>query len=333
MSQPRKKFWSWLVGGGVLIVCAAFGFYRWKIAQSEQISYTPHTITRGDLRVEILATGKVQPSSRLEVKPPINGRIEEVKVLEGQKVQKGQVLAYMSSTDRAALLDLAAGKGGAEVAKLTEVFRPTPLVAPLSGLVIARNVQPGQIITSAEAAFILSDRPIVVAQIDETDLGSVKLGQDVEITLDAYANQPFMGKVQQIAFESRTVSNVTVYDVKIGWDKDLDFIRAGLTANVKFRTAERENVVLVPMNLTKTVEGHTTVLVPAATKPNEKPQPPEIREIELGLNDGKNAEVVKGLQEGDVVLEVSSDAELTKDKQGSNNPFMPFGGGRRPRRH
>ena len=61
----------------------------------------------GSIQTFISTTGVVQPQNRLEIKPPISGRIEEIKVKEGEKVIVGQILAWMSSTERAALLDTA----------------------------------------------------------------------------------------------------------------------------------------------------------------------------------------------------------------------------------
>jgi len=61
----------------------------------------------GSIQTFISTTGTVQPQNRLEIKPPISGRIEEILVKEGQIVTVGQILAWMSSTERAALLDTA----------------------------------------------------------------------------------------------------------------------------------------------------------------------------------------------------------------------------------
>ena len=60
-----------------------------------------------DIQISVSTTGIVEPQNRLEMKPPINGRIEEILVREGEKVKRGQILAWMSSTERAALLDAA----------------------------------------------------------------------------------------------------------------------------------------------------------------------------------------------------------------------------------
>jgi len=63
----------------------------------------------------ISTVGTVNPQNRLEIKPPIQGRIERILVREGDEVKSGDILAFMSSTDRATLIDAARIKGGEEL--------------------------------------------------------------------------------------------------------------------------------------------------------------------------------------------------------------------------
>ncbi len=77
-------------------------------------------VSRGDLSVMVTATGTVKPYNRVEIKAPIPGRIEEVLVQEGEEVKKGQILARMSSVERAALLDAARAQGDAAVKRWEE---------------------------------------------------------------------------------------------------------------------------------------------------------------------------------------------------------------------
>ncbi|MFH1684552.1 MAG: efflux RND transporter periplasmic adaptor subunit, partial [Candidatus Margulisiibacteriota bacterium] len=152
-------------------------------------------VTLGTIKAQIPSTGVVEPRNRLEIKPPIAGRVDQVLVSEGQSVRKGQILAWMSSSDRAALLDAARAKGEEEVKKWEDVYKPTPIVAPLNGFIIQRAVEPGQTISTADPILVMADYLIVKAQVDETDIGSIRIGQDVNIELDAYPGQPIAGKV------------------------------------------------------------------------------------------------------------------------------------------
>ena len=169
----------------------------------------------GTITTLISTTGTVQPQNRLELKPPINGRIEKIFVQEGDRVTIGQTLAVMSSTERAALLDAARTQSKETLAYWEEVYKPTPLIAPINGEVIVRGVEPGQTVTSSDAALVLSDRLIVQAQVDETDIGKVKLGQTAVISLDAYPETKVKATVDHIAYDSTIVNNVTIYKVDI----------------------------------------------------------------------------------------------------------------------
>ncbi len=72
----------------------------------------------GSIKTFISSTATVLPKNRLEIKPSVNGRIEKILVREGDKVKIGQILAWMSSTERAALLDAARGQGEQAVSYL-----------------------------------------------------------------------------------------------------------------------------------------------------------------------------------------------------------------------
>src|SRR5712692_7981698 len=99
-----KRKWILLSVLGCLFVLGILAFHR-KQKSSSNIDYQEGTVARGDLQVKVLSTGVVEPENRLEIKPPVSGRVEDILVDEGYKVKKGQTLAQMSSTERAALLD------------------------------------------------------------------------------------------------------------------------------------------------------------------------------------------------------------------------------------
>jgi len=325
-----------LIFAGVAGALAAAGYFGWRAmhAPAKSPTYLPLHVTRGDLRVTVQATGSVQPENRLVIKPPINGRIEQIKVDEGVSVRKGQVLALMSSTDRAALLDVARSKGPAEVAHWEDVYRPTPIIAPLGGLIIAKSVEPGQTISTTDQVFAMSDHLIVVAQVDETDMAKVHLGQTAEIVLDAYNSEKIAGKVHQIAFDARTVNNVTVYDVQIMPASVPEFMRSGMTTSVNFMVAEKAGVLTVPMAAIRQEGGKATVLIGARDQPEggrRSDEHPEERQVELGLSDGKTVEVKSGLAEGDTVLQ---EVLHLPDAKTGTNPFgpQPKGGTSRPPR-
>jgi macrolide-specific efflux system membrane fusion protein len=318
--------------GWWIVIIAAVGITAFLVLKGfspkdKQPTWQTVSVKRGDIQVSVLATGAVQPQNRVEIRPPVSGRAEDILVREGQTVKKGQILAWLSSTERAVLLDAASAKGAEELAHWKDLYKPTPLMAPLDGVVIARKVEPGQTVTAQDAVLVLSDRLIVKAQVDETDIAQVKTGQEVEISLDAYPHETISGRVVHITYEAKTVNNVTIYEVDVLPGRVPDFMRSGMTSNVKFRVAIRKNTLLLPAEAVHLQENRSTVLVP--TPSNEKR--PVTKDIETGLSDGSTVEVLAGLQEGDTVLVPIMRLPSPSDRpQGS--PFSPFGSGTRQRR-
>ncbi|MEW6691152.1 MAG: efflux RND transporter periplasmic adaptor subunit, partial [Pseudomonadota bacterium] len=288
-------------------------------------AYREVGVSRGDLALTILSTGVVQPRNRLEIKPPIAGRAEQVLVQEGQSVAKGQILAWMSSTERAALIDAARARGPEELKRWEELYRATPVLAPISGTVILRSVEPGQTFTGNDAVFVMSDRLTVNAQVDETDIAQVKLGQRATIVIDAYPDRPIEATVAQIAYDAKTVQNVTIYEIDVLPREIPPFLRSGMTASVTFHVASRPGVLLVPSAAVRQRDGRAYVLVPAG-KPGA---PPSEQEIRTGASGEGRVEIVSGLEEGQTVL--VADVRLDSSSAGAagGNPLMPFG--QRPR--
>lgn len=313
--MKKTKIW---IGVGIILV-ATVGVVVWKKKQGSKIKYKEFEVTRGNLKTTILATGTVHPENRLEIKAPVAGRIDTVLSKEGDHVHKGQILAWMSSTDRAALLDAARARGSEEVKRWEELYKAMPVIAPLPGTIILRNVEPGQTITGADVIFAMSDRLTVKAQVDETDIATIKLHQKAEIILDAYPGQTIAAEVDQIAFEAKTVNNVTTYVIDVLPAKPPEYLRSGMTANVRFQQQDRENVLLVSTEALSVSDGKTKVTLKSDdSKPEEK-------EIQIGLSDGKQTEVISGLEENDIVVR----AEVSKTDKPGASPFSPFGPSRK----
>jgi len=283
--------------------------------ESGDITYNEIHPFYGDICVLVSTTGVVEPQNRVEIKPPIAGRIEEILVKEGDKVKKGDVLGLMSSTERAALLDAAHLKGEEELKYWKEVYKPTPLIAPIDGEVIVRAVEPGQTVTVNDAILVLSDRLIVKAQVDETDIGKVKLGQKAIITLDAYPDIKVEGRVNHISYESKIINNVTIYEVDILPDKVPEVFRSGMTANVDIVIQDEKNVLLLPQEALIEEGGQKFVRVKSFRGVVKK-------KVITGLSDERNVEILKGVSREEVVLIPSQKYKLPTRKEVSS-PFMP----------
>lgn len=110
-----KRRWKGTAGLAALVLAGA-GVW-WMKRTPAGPAHREVMVTRDTLQSSILTTGDVRPRNRLLIKPPIAGRAESILVREGDAVKKGQILAWMSSTERAALLDAARAKGSDEVAR------------------------------------------------------------------------------------------------------------------------------------------------------------------------------------------------------------------------
>ena len=278
----------------------------------------------GSIQTAITSTATVQPQNRLEIKPPINGRISQILVKEGEAVKVGQILAWMSSTERAALLDAARARGPEEVKYWEDVYKPTPLISPIDGDVIVSKDEPGQTITSSDVVMVLSDHLIVQAQVDETDIGKVRVGQEAIITLDAYPQIKISGIVDHIYYESLIVNNVTIYQVDILPEKVPDVFRSGMSATVNITEEAKENILILPLAAIRHGKKYSYVLLNGGSGGKT-----EERKVELGASDEKNVEIDSGLAIDDKVL-MSVKKYKANEPKTATNPLSPFGrGGRR----
>lgn len=271
----------------------------------------------GSIQSIISTTGTILPKNRLEIKPPVNGRIESILVKEGQDVKSGQTLAWMSSTERAALLDAARSESEEKLKYWQEVYKPIALMAPIDGEVIVATTQPGQTVTASDSVIVLSDYLIVRAQVDETDIGKIKVGQSAYVSLDAYPQTRIKADVGHIYYESKTVNNVTIYEVDLIPQEESQFFRSGMNATVDFIEKSKDKVLMLPLEAVHREKDEAFVLL----KENSAKEPVR-RDVKLGISNDKNAEILSGLTASDTVIVKSTKYTLPKSSTGTN-PFMP----------
>jgi macrolide-specific efflux system membrane fusion protein len=310
-----------LAGGGI--------YYLAHGKKSKDRAFTEVWPKHGLIYVEILETGEIQPRNRLEIKPPVSGRVESILVNESDRVKKGQIIAWLSSTERAALLDAARAKGQEEYKKWEDVYKPTPIIAPLDGFIIVRRVEPGQSITSSDPVLVMADTLIINAQVDETDLRYIYLNQSVSILLDAYPDIKIPGHVEHIDYESQVINNVTVYNVRILPNRLLPSFRSGMTANVEIKANRKENALLLPIAALQDNKGSKFVYVKEKGK-----KEPARRDVKVGLSNVKNVEIISGITEDDAIMipaktSGSSGIKTRTGGFGGGLPGMPSSGAQR----
>ena len=311
----------------ILVAVMAGGVALWKM--NAQSASPGNDLTReikpviGNIQNVISSTGTVLPKNRLEVKPSVSGRIEEILVKEGQSVRAAETLAWMSSTERAALLDAARGQNEETLRYWQEVYKAIPLISPINGEVIVAKTQPGQTVTTADPVVVLSDQLIVRAQVDETDIGKIKDGQRAVVSLDAYPDTKIPAAVEHIYYESKTVNNVTIYEVDLLPENVPEFFRSGMNATVDFIARSKDNVLLIPGEAVLREKDGNFVLIKDADGQSQQQQP-----VQLGISDDKNVEVLSGIDAYDTIIIKTKKYTLPKSNVGTN-PLMPIRNQRR----
>jgi membrane fusion protein, macrolide-specific efflux system len=314
MKSKKRKFI--ILGLLVIIIAVVWVVKTRNNGKAKEITRIINPV-KGDIKSFASTTGTVLPQNRLEIKPAISGRVERILVQEGDHVKKGQTLAWMSSVERAALLDAARAQGEAVVKQWEEVYKPTPLIAPIDGDVIVKAVEPGQTVSANDAVLVLSDRLIVKAQFDETDIGKIKIGQPATITLDAYPEIKVKGVVNHISYESQVVSNVSIYEVDILPERVPTQFRSGMTAEVNVQEGSRKNVLTLPLEAVKQDKEGSYVLIGQG-----KDKKPEQKRIIAGLSNDTDIEIISGLDATDKVV-IKSKAYQLANPAASKVPFMP----------
>lgn len=215
----------------------------------------------------------------------------------------------------------------------------TKVFSSFDGVVSERNVQIGQIISSGISnvgggtlLMVLSDlsRLFINASVDESDIGKVKLGQQVKITADAFPGRHFQGKVERIATKGVNVSNVVTFEVRIEvHGKDKSMLKPEMTANVEIIAVEKNDVLFIPEQAVSYKKGGAFVRVTDNGIAAD-------RQIETGISDGVVMEIIDGLELGETVTYQPGKSQSSWRSQSSGNGLssgrgmqMIMGGGGR----
>ncbi len=128
----------------------------------------------------------------------------------------------------------------------------TVIRSPVDGIVVSRNIDVGQTVAAslqAPTLFLIANdlsKMQVDTNVSEGDVGNVWVNQDVNFTVDAYANRRFHGKVLQVRNAAIMVQNVVTYDAVVGVDNKELLLKPGMTANVEFVVSQKSDVLKIP---------------------------------------------------------------------------------------
>lgn len=146
-------------------------------------------------------------------------------------------------------------KARAALSSAEDRLRDTKISAPISGVILSRSVEIGQIIASGVsnvgggtliATIADMDQVHVETNVDEVDIGKVQVGQTARVVADAYPDDAFYGSIERIAPLGKTQQNVTTFNVIILVKNTNGKLKAGMSASVDIEVFNRKNVLLVP---------------------------------------------------------------------------------------
>ena len=235
-------------------------------------------------------------------------------------------LDLAEATYKSDLAQIAAAEGTIAQAEATlqnnlTNLRYTKIVSPVDGIVVSRAVDVGQTVAASfqtptlfQVAQDLTNMQIEV-NVSEADIGKIKKDQEVEYTLDGYADEVFHGKVTEVRIAPTTVSNVVTYTVIVDVDNKEQKMIPGMTANVSIITNKRENVISVPTDALKFTDKELT----GGKKYKDqglwiiKDNKPQRITIKTGAKDSDRTEIISDqLKEKDrVILRKRTDNDKT----------------------
>ena len=201
----------------------------------------------------------------------------------------------------------------ASLKQLEEQLSYTTITSPIDGVVLSRDVQMGDAVSSilvlgstATLVFTLGDthQVYVKGKVDESDIGKVYMGQPARIKVQSFRDKTFVGKVTKIAPLGVEKDNVTTFEVQISIDNPGGELKALMTANAEIVLEEHKNVLTVPEQaVIYDKDRNATIMVPDPHgKDGQRAVP-----VKVGLSNGSRIELLSGLKAGDsVVLQQTS---------------------------
>lgn len=392
----RWKRWLLIVLAVAVLVA---GYIQFKGKETNTPQYVTQPVQRGDLTVEVTATGTLAPTNQVDVGIEVSGTIKEVLVDYNDKVKVGQPLALLDPTkleaqlrQSTAALDAARAKvqqaeatvqesktqlarlenvrkmsGGKVPSKLeldkaqatynrakadlasarasvvqseavqnanrTDLSK-TVVRSPINGIVLNRNVEPGQTIAASFQAPVLFTLAEDLTQmelqvdVDEADVGQVHVGQPARFTVDAYPDRNFDAKVTQVRYGSQTVSGVVTYKTILKVDNRDLLLRPGMTATAHILVNEDKNALLVPnAALRFSPPVSTTTKSSGGLISNLMPRPPSSSQNSVQAATGKEQRVwllKNGRPEPIDVMTQETNGIMTAITEGALQPGTPL---------
>ncbi len=198
-----------------------------------------------------------------------------------------------------------------ELATAKDQLGYTRIRSPIDGVVIERNIEPGEMVTAGITATVNGEPQLTIAQLDrlllelnmnQVDVARVKIGQTATVVLDAYRDSPIEGEVTSIAAAAHrdVTKGIDVFKVEVTIDPgrwDIE-IKPGMTAEVKVHVGTYEDVVKVPVETVFEEDGQSYLYVVKADPRDPKRKIKEKVQVKLGHRGMREVEIVEGLEPG-----------------------------------
>lgn len=222
---------------------------------------TGQTVNRGTLLVRVdqrtprnrlnQATADLDVAkARMENAVSQRNRSDELFKTQSISTEEHETAVLAVANARAAVVGAQVALDNAKIA-----MEDTDVLAPISGTVISKSVERGQVISSPSTdvgggTVLLKMADLNLVQVstlvDETDIGKIKPGQRATVTVGSYPNQPFDGTVLKIEPLAQTVQNVTMFAVQVRIENRNGLLKPGMNADVEVHIGQRDSVLAVP---------------------------------------------------------------------------------------
>jgi RND family efflux transporter MFP subunit len=195
----------------------------------------------------------------------------------------------------------------AELGVARAALGSTVVESTLDGKVTRKLVEPGEAVDISMPLMVLGDlqKIIVKAEVDETDVGKLSIGQRADVTADAYPGRVFPGRIYEMGQtvgkrkvkpeDPAKIQDMKVLEIKIEITEGGDELTLGMTVDVRILVAHRDKVLVIPKRLVPPGAREATVRVAG-------PSGEQARVIKLAARDDENVEVLEGLREGERIV-------------------------------
>ncbi|SMD09833.1 HlyD family secretion protein [Sporomusa malonica] len=353
LRAKQNKKWLLLAILILAAVTAGGYYYQSQSKTSSVTAQQIIQVERRDLTSVVAATGTIKPVNMVDISSKITAQIKEVKVKENEQVTAGQVLVILEDSglqakvtqakeklnnaavkyQRTAKLNTIGGSSNEQLdnasmdyniakANYDEVMsslNETIIVSPIDGSVIGKPLTAGEMVAQgvSNPTVILTvadmSKMQIEANIDQTDIGKIVLGQKVTFTVDAYPNKTFTGTVATISRKSVVSSNVTYYPVTIDVNNAENLLNPGMVARVSVTISESKGALTLPLSAIKTDKTGKYVVTPGQNGQTQNVT------VTTGNTGDDRVEITSGLSEGDkvVVSQPKTQTQTSGSQQGS----------------